>query len=130
MNKQDHVDYWRKTANSDWTASEHLFEKEDYLQSLFFTHLVLEKLLKAHWVKDNIDDYPPRIHRLKSLHGQTQLNLLQDEIDVLDDMEIFQMEGRYPDYHFRIAQLCTQQFTLSMLKRVEILKNSLLSRLP
>ena len=130
MNKQDHIDYWRKTADSDWTASEHLFEKKDYLQSLFFAHLVLEKLLKAHWVKDNTSDYPPRIHRLLSLKNHIQLNLSQVEINVLDDMEIFQMEGRYPDYHFRIAQLCTQQFTQILLKRVEILKNSLLSNLP
>ena len=67
MNKQDHVNYCRTTAESDWTATEHLFEKGDYLQSLFFAHLVLKKLLKAHWVKDNKIDYPPRIHRLISL---------------------------------------------------------------
>ena len=130
MNKQDHIDYWRKTADSDWTAVEVLFEKEQYLQCLFFAHLVLEKLLKAHWVKDNKDDYPPRIHRLKSLNERTLLDLSEDEINVLDDMEIFQMEGRYPDYHFRIAQLCTQQFTQILLERVEELKNSLISNLP
>ena len=129
MNKQDHIDYWQRTANSDWTASEHLFEKGDYLQSLFFAHLVLEKLLKAHWVKDNSTDHPPRIHRLLSLKDKIQLNLPQDKINVLDDMEIFQMEGRYPDYHFRIAQLCTQQFTKILLERVKELKNSLLSNL-
>ncbi|MDZ7878818.1 MAG: HEPN domain-containing protein [Saprospiraceae bacterium] len=129
MHKQDHIDYWRKTADSDWIASEHLFEKKDYLQSLFFAHLVLEKLLKAHWVKDNTGDYPPRIHRLISLKDRIDLTLSEDEINILDDMEIFQMEGRYPDYHFRIAQLCTLQFTQILLERVKELKNSLISNL-
>ena len=130
MNKQDHIDYWRRTADSDWTASETLFDKGHYLQCLFFAHLVLEKLLKAHWVKDNRGDHPPRIHRLKSLFAQTQLNLSVDEMTVLDNMEIFQMEGRYPDYYSKITQLCTQQFTQKILERVAELKNNLLSKLP
>lgn len=129
MNKQDYIQYWQKTAEKDWIAVEHLYEKGDYLQSLFFAHLVLEKLLKAHWVKDNADDFPPRIHRLKSLNEKTQLDLSEDEIKVLDDMEIFQMEGRYPDYHFRVSQLCTQQFTQEIQERVKELKDSLLNKL-
>jgi HEPN domain-containing protein len=84
MTKQDHIDYWKKTSDSDWRACQHLFEKEDYLQSLFFAHLVLEKLLKAHWVKDNDDNIPPRIHRLKSLKERTELELTTIEMSILD----------------------------------------------
>lgn len=130
MNKQDYIQYWQKGAKSDWEASKTLFEKGHYLQSLFFAHLVLEKLLKAHWVQDNVDDIPPRIHRLKSLKDKTQLDLSEDEIRTLDDMELFQMEGRYPDYQYTISQICTQQFTQAILQRVKELKNNLLNKLP
>ena len=111
MNKQDHVDYWRKTADSDWTASEHLFEKGDYLQSLFFPHVVLEKLLKAHLVKDNLTNSPPKIHNLEFLVQQTELELTLDEELMLDKMGVFQMQTRYPDYQFKISNLCTISYT-------------------
>ena len=58
MNKSDYIEYWRLTAGKDWEAAGHLFEKGDYLHSLFFAHLVLEKLLKAHFVKT----MPPIFH--------------------------------------------------------------------
>lgn len=89
MNKQDYIQYWQKGAKSDWEASKTLFEKGHYLQSLFFAHLVLEKLLKAHWVRDNETGFPPRIHRLKSLMDKTLLTLSIEEIKILDDMEIY-----------------------------------------
>lgn len=60
MTKSEYVDYWKTISDKDWTAVVHLFEKSDYLHSLFFAHLVLEKMLKAHFVKDNISDFPPK----------------------------------------------------------------------
>jgi HEPN domain-containing protein len=51
MEKKDYIEYWKSTAEKDWEAVGHLFEKGDYLHALFFAHLVLEKLLKAHHVK-------------------------------------------------------------------------------
>ena len=59
MNKSDYINYWRITALKDWDAVGHLFEKGDYLHALFFGHLVLEKLLKAHFVHDNLSGFPP-----------------------------------------------------------------------
>ena len=52
MNKQQHVDYWINTAEDDWGSVELLFNGKKYLQSLFWAHLVLEKLAKAHWIKN------------------------------------------------------------------------------
>ena len=130
MNKQDHIDYWRRTADSDWTAAETLFDKGHYLQCLFFAHLVLEKLLKAHWVKDNTTLTPPRIHNLESLVEQTGLVLTPDEELVLNKMGMFQMETRYPDYQFRISKLCTHSFTQTLLDSVQLLRSSLRSKLP
>jgi hypothetical protein len=48
MEKKDYIEYWKSTAEKDWEAVGHLFEKGDYLHA---AHLVLEKLLKAHHLK-------------------------------------------------------------------------------
>jgi HEPN domain-containing protein len=64
MNKQEHILFWKNSAKNDWKISQKLFHSKDYLYSLFFAHLVLEKLCKAHWVKDNPENFPPKIHNL------------------------------------------------------------------
>lgn len=102
MTKSDYINYWKVTAEEDWEVMKILFEKKKYLQSLFFGHLVLEKLLKAHWVKDNLSDLPPKTHNLIRLSSQTQLELSEDEIDFFDTMTGYQMEGRYPDYQLKV----------------------------
>lgn len=40
-------------AERDWASVGLLFEGNQYVHTLFFCHLVIEKLLKAHWVRDN-----------------------------------------------------------------------------
>jgi HEPN domain-containing protein len=130
MNKPDYIDYWKITAENDWVAVYHLFEKGDFLQSLFFANLVLEKLLKAHWVKDNIENVPPKIHRLTYLLSHTKLILTHSDVQLLDDMDLYQLGSRYPDYHFKISKLCTQPHTEALLKKVLLLKDDLLKKLP
>jgi HEPN domain-containing protein len=65
---------------------------------LFFTHLALEKILKAHWVKDNVEDVPPKTHNLTYLLNKSTLDLEEEDSDFLQSLNIFQLEGRYPDY--------------------------------
>lgn len=62
MSKNDHIDYWIKSAEDDWDAVLQLQKSNKNLQALFFAHLVLEKLCKAHWGKDNDINIPPRTH--------------------------------------------------------------------
>jgi HEPN domain-containing protein len=95
---------WRVSAAKSWDAAENLFEKSNFVESLFFAHLTLEKIIKAHWVKDNEENFPPRIHNLRRLTEQTQIPLLVEQIAFLEQMNTFQIEGRYPDYRFAIYQ--------------------------
>lgn len=50
--KQKLVDYWRKTAKHDFEIMKSLFKTKHYDASLFFGHIVLEKILKALIVKN------------------------------------------------------------------------------
>lgn len=119
MNKLDYVKFWMLSAEKDWTVAENLFSKGNYPQALFFGHLALEKMLKAHWVRDNMEDYPPRIHNLVRLASQTKLSFTTDDLLFLDKMNDYQMEGRYPDYQFTIYKICTPDFTEEILKEVK-----------
>ena len=130
MTKQEYIDYWKISSEKDWVVVENLFKKRNYPQCLFFAHLVLEKVLKAHWVKDNAHDNPPRIHNLVKLASQTQLILTPDNLLFLDRMNDYQMDGRYPDYQFLIYQISTRGNTKILLEEANILRLWLLNQLP
>jgi len=53
MRINENIKYWIDSSDDDFQAMTHLFEKGDYTWSLFVDHLVLEKLLKAWYVKIN-----------------------------------------------------------------------------
>jgi HEPN domain-containing protein len=80
MTKKDHIIYWKESALQDFETANVLFDGKRYMMCLFVCHLGIEKLLKAHWVKDNIDNFPPFTHNLELLHNQTSLNLSADDI--------------------------------------------------
>lgn len=57
------VEYWRKSSDEDFAAAQSLLEKGHFRHCLFFAHLAIEKMLKAH-VTWQTKDVPPRIHNL------------------------------------------------------------------
>ena len=54
--KQEHINYWVEQADDDWGAVETLFIGKKYLQSLFFAHLVIEKICNKEFTKKMIDN--------------------------------------------------------------------------
>ncbi len=129
MTKQDYIDYWVSTAEKDWKAVHDLHKSKNYIQSLFWAHLVLEKLLKAHWVKDNIDNIPPKIHRLVSILDGTKLQLPDSDKQFLSEMNQFQLEGRYPDYLENIYKTYKAARTKIILDQVDTLRKCILKEL-
>ncbi|MBS1682234.1 MAG: HEPN domain-containing protein [Bacteroidetes bacterium] len=62
LTKEGHIDFWKKEAEKNWETALYLIHGRHFVMALFMFHLVIEKLLKAHWVKDNTDNFPPRTH--------------------------------------------------------------------
>jgi HEPN domain-containing protein len=62
MTKEQYIDYWVDTAQYDWAGVEEAFNAKRYVHCLFWAHLTLEKLAKAHWVRTNQENMPPKIH--------------------------------------------------------------------
>ncbi|MDX1909890.1 MAG: HEPN domain-containing protein [Saprospiraceae bacterium] len=129
MTKQDYIDYWKKTADQDWIVVLKLFEGGNYPHTLYFAHLVLEKLLKAHFVQDNVSNHPPRTHNLVRLSTLTMLTFSTEELLFLDKMNDFQLEGRYPDYQFMIFKICDRTYTEELLAKIEKIREWLLKQL-
>lgn len=122
MTKQDHINHWKNSAARDWKASNHLFQSKDFVHSLFFAHLVLEKLSKAHWVKNHTSNHPPRIHNLVYIIDSANVALTEEQLIFLEKMNTFQLEGRYPDYQKKIYRMCNKSFTETYLKQANSLR--------
>ncbi len=129
MNKDELIRYWLDTSKKDWKVVQHLLKSKDYLYSLFFAHLVLEKLCKAHWIKDNKGNYPPKIHNLNKLVSETKLELSEEERTFMADFNKFQIEGRYPDYISNVNRLVNGKYTVKYLKECNQLRKKLIARL-
>lgn len=98
------IDYWRKSGDEDFAASESLLEKGHLRHSLFFAHLAIEKMLKAH-VTRQTKDVPPRIHNLIRLAEMAGLSLDPEQASFLRRFDMYQLEGRYPDSAHAIIDL-------------------------
>lgn len=87
------VTYWHNGASEDWQVATELIRRKRLRHGLFFAHLALEKALKAH-VCRHTQDLAPRMHNLVRL---AELQLDNKQIDVLAEMNAFNLAGRYPE---------------------------------
>ena len=46
------VQYWKDMSDKDYQTMQNLLKSNDFSWAMFLGHLVLEKLLKAHYVKN------------------------------------------------------------------------------
>ncbi len=119
MNKNDHITFWIEQAEHDLGIAETLFAARKFDVSLFFGHLALEKLLKAAWVRDNIQDVPPKTHNLIFLIERTRLTPDDQVFKLLRKVNEFNIEARYPDYKLSFYKLCTEEFTTTYLNSIK-----------
>ena len=110
MTKDEITTYWIKSSDNDFQTMTHLFESGDYSWSLFIGHLVVEKLLKAYYVK-NKDLNSPFIHDLLRIAKKSGIQLNEEQKDFLDTVTTFNINARYDDYKMDFYQKCTKKFT-------------------
>ena len=96
MAVQKQVDYWSRGSLEDMEAADVLLERQKPRHALFFAHLSVEKILKAHVARAS-GDIPPRIHNLGRLAQISCLTIGAEDMDFLLRFDAFQMEGRYPE---------------------------------
>jgi HEPN domain-containing protein len=75
------IAYWKECSISNLETAEILISKKKYVEGLFFSHLSIEKILKALVVKAT-KEIPPKSHNLEYLSKLA-------EIDITDEQKIF-----------------------------------------
>jgi len=86
--------------------------------ALFIGHLMIEKLLKALYVKIN-NDYPPFIHNLLRLAEKCDLKLTEDQKLFLVTVTAFNINARYDDYKMSFQQKCTPEYTVTWIENLK-----------
>lgn len=94
-NIQEQIPYWKNGAMEDVAVASELISGGRHRHGLFFAHLALEKILKAHICK-RIQKPAPRVHNLIRLAEIAEISLSETYHEHLADMNEFNLEGRYP----------------------------------
>lgn len=126
MRKQ--IAYWINSANHDLDVAETLFQSGKYDWCLYIAHLVLEKTLKALYVK-NVGKLPPRIHDLVRLANMAGIEFDEETLEFLDAANTFNISTRYPDEKMRFYKMCTHEFTKENFQRMKEIYKCLLKKI-
>ena len=94
INIEKQIAYWRDGALETWKDVVHNMNGGRIAFGLFAAHLIVEKALKAHVVK-NTKKLPPMIHNLVSLANLADLHLTSRQLDVLADLNPMNILTRY-----------------------------------
>ena len=98
MDVEKAVVYWRDGAVKDLQFADRLIvrEEEEVLYCFFFLHLTLEKVFKAHIVKET-KNLPPKTHNLLVLAEMGKVELSQEQVDFCGRINLYNIEARYPN---------------------------------
>jgi len=118
MTKEEVVAHWVESSDSDSAVMESLFSNDHYSWSLFVGHLVVEKMLKAHYAA-NKDANVPRTHNLTRIAAMSELPLSEAQEDFLDEVTTFNIDARYTDEKDRFHKKATKEFTGKYIKEIK-----------
>ena len=118
MTKREIIAHWAASSDKDFKAMGILLRNGHYAWSLFLGHLVLEKLLKAMYVK-NVGTDIPFTHDLTKIAEKAGLELAESQKDLLDSVTTFNIRARYPDYKDRFYKKATKRFTHEYIQQIK-----------
>jgi HEPN domain-containing protein len=121
FNKDKLIEYWIAGSDDDYETMIAMFDSKRFSWSLFIGHLMIEKLLKAYYVKVK-SDYPPFIHNLLRLAEKAELSLTDDIKMQLVTITAFNINTRYDDYKMSFKKQCTTEFTKDWIEKLKELR--------
>lgn len=124
MDLKEKILFWRDEANRSLAVASDLFKSKRYLESLFFGHLALEKLLKSKIIEQNKQE-PVYSHDLIILAKYAQLILKKDERDFLTRINTYNIRTRYQDYKMTLYKTANYEYTKSELAQIRLFFNKI-----
>lgn len=122
------VQHWRETSEKDYHTMQNLLKSGDYSWAMFLGHLVLEKLLKAHYVK-NQRKHALFTHDLLRLATNAGLKIDEETEEWLDHISTFNINARYDNYKQDFYKLCSREFANLWSGRIEKIRLWLITAL-
>ena len=123
MNNIDLMNYWIESADEDFNVMLDLKEKNRNTYCLFFGQMVIEKLLKALYAKNNKGaPYAPKTHDLLYLAEKLNLELTEEQEVILNEIMTFNLSTRYDDYKRAFYNKCTDEYTKEQINKIKEVK--------
>jgi len=122
------VEYWQATAERDYETMNGLFKIKRYPESLFFGHVVLEKILKG-LVVEKTKEQALKTHDLIRLTEIAKLKLPNKTLEYLKIVNRFNMRTRYPDAKLEFYKCCDLKYTKDNLEKIKKLYQKLCQKL-
>lgn len=114
------IDYWINLAVDDLDSAEIMLKNKKYLQSGFYCHQTIEKILKAYYWYTREQD-PPYTHNLMKLAEAGGLGeLLSEERKLLMDVLMpLNIEARYPDNKLALLKTLTHSRSMEIYRQTK-----------
>lgn len=99
------IKYWLEIALDDLDSAEIMLEKKKFLQSGFYCHQSVEKILKGYYLHIKQDE-PPYTHNLIKLSRESAIDELfnSDQKNLINILMPLNIEARYPDEKMAILK--------------------------
>lgn len=114
----DKIKYWLELARYDMETANAMYTSKRYLYVGFMCHQVLEKALKAYYVKFR-NDNPPYTHNLTVLAEKSEIykEMSDQQKDFIDFLEPLNIEARYPTTKDKLLKILTDEKCNELIKQ-------------
>ena len=120
MTNIDLINYWFDSSDSDFDTMKVLYKNKKNTWCLFLGHLVIEKLLKGLYAKNNPENpIPPKIHNLILFSQKAKLKVPIEIREKIQVINTFNISARYDDYKKSFDEKCTDNYTKEQVKNIE-----------
>lgn len=120
MDSADLTRYWFESSDSDFETMEVLYNNKKNTWCLFIGHLVIEKLLKGLYAKNNPENpIAPKIHNLILLSQKANLEVPTEIRKKIQIINTFNISARYDDYKKSFDAKCTDDYTSEQVKNIK-----------
>ena len=123
MGNLELMKHWEQSSDKNFETMLYNFKGGQFTWSLYFGHLVLEKLFKALYAKLHADEpHAPRIHNLIVLAKRCNLIVDGDKAQKLTLINTFHIEARYEDQKQDFYKQCTKKFSKEQIENIKELR--------
>ena len=114
------ISYWTEHAEYDIETAQAMFDSKRYPYALFMCHLAVEKILKGRVVFCT-KEHAEYTHNLVRLAQQAHLQFSKEQLSLLEALQDFNMEARYPEEEKEFYKRATMDFSENYLTAAKLL---------